>query len=177
MKSAEQLCRACGLCCDGSLFDGVQLGAGDDAKKLRTLGLPVTVSRGKSPLTRFAQPCAALCADRACGVYADRPLQCRAFECGVFKDAQAGRIAFTAALRWVKQGRRRADHVRRLLRQLGDNEEHRSLGERFHRTSERLESGKPDDAAKSTFADLSLAVHHLKLLAFKKFYTKSDASK
>ncbi len=176
MKPAEQLCRACGLCCDGSLFDGVQLGTGDDAKKLKALGLPVTVSRGKTPIARFAQPCVALCADRACRVYADRPLQCRAFECGVFKDAHAGRIDFAAALRWVKQGRKRAETVRRLLRQLGDTEEHRSLGERFHRTSERLESGHADEAAKSTFADLSLAVHHLKLLAFKKFYTKAEVA-
>ena len=175
MKPAlEQLCRACGLCCDGSLFDGVQLGAGDDANKLKALGVPVTISRGKTPLVRFPQPCAALCADRSCRVYADRPQQCRVFECGVFKDAKAGRIEFAAALRLVKQGRRRADKVRALLRQLGDTDERRSLGERFHRTSERLEAGGTDEATRSTFADLSLAVHHLKLLAFKKFYTKTE---
>ena len=141
MNSAEQLCLACGLCCDGALFDNVRLVAGDDAAKLRALGLPVAVSRAKVPVARFPQPCAALCADRTCRVYANRPSQCRSFECGVFKDLQAGRIDFAAALRLVKQARRQVNHVRRLLRELGDTEEQRSLNERFRRTKQRLEAG------------------------------------
>jgi uncharacterized protein len=175
VKPAEQLCLACGLCCDGTLFDHVRLGPSDDAKKLKAMGLPVTVSRSQPQIVRFRQPCAALCADRTCRVYADRPRQCRIFECGVFKDAQAGRIEFSAALRLVKQARRRAEKVRQLLRELGDTDEHRSLTERFRRTQRRLESGVVDQAAGNTFAELSLAVHSLQLLAHEKFYTKADA--
>lgn len=70
-------------------------------------------------MTFFPQPCVALCADRKCRVYADRPGQCRAFECGVFKDAQSGRITGPVALRQVKQARKKADAIRRLLRKLG----------------------------------------------------------
>ncbi|MBI5767023.1 MAG: YkgJ family cysteine cluster protein [Verrucomicrobia bacterium] len=176
MKSAEQLCRACGLCCDGTLFDLVKLEAGDDAAQLQSLGLPVKFSRGRTPVARFPQPCAALCADRTCRLYAARPWQCRTFECKSLKEAKAGRITFTSALKLVKQARRRADAVRRLLRALGDTDEHRALGERFHRTSERLEAGTDDEAAKAIFADLSLAVHQLKLLAHDKFYTKAEHS-
>lgn len=175
VNSAGQLCRACGLCCDGTLFDLVKLEASDNAKRLVALGLPVKVSRGKTPIARFPQPCAALCTDRSCRLYADRPWQCRVFECGVFKELKAGRTTFAAALRTVKQARRWADKVRRLLRELGDNDEHRALGERFHRTSERLEAGNIDEATKAKFADLSLAVHHLKLQAHDKFYTQTDA--
>jgi uncharacterized protein len=175
LKSGEQLCRACGLCCDGTLFDLVKLEPGDDAAKLKALGLPVSLSRGKAPVARFPQPCSALCADRSCRVYAARPWQCRTFECKVFKGAQAGRITFAAALRLVKQGRRRADQVLRLLRELGDTDEHRALGERFHRTSERMESGNASEAEKAKFADLSLAVHHLKLLSYQEFYIKTEA--
>ena len=175
MNSGEKLCLACGLCCDGSLFDNVRLGPGDDAKKMKALGLPVTVSRAGTPVTFFRQPCTALCADRTCQVYADRPVQCRTFECGVFKDAQAGRITFADALRLVKQARRRADNIRRLLRKLGDTEEHRPLGDRFRRTQRRMESGRADAAAGDTFAELGLAVHQFNLLAHEKFYTKVDA--
>jgi Fe-S-cluster containining protein len=175
VNSAEQLCLACGLCCDGTLFDNVQLGPGDDAKKMKALELPVAISRAATPITFFRQPCTALCADRTCRVYADRPVQCRSFECGVFKDVQAGRITFADALRVVKQARRRADNVRRFLRKLGDTEEHRSLGDRFRRTQRRLESGVADEAAGHTFAELGLAVHHLNLLAHEKFYTRADA--
>ena len=173
MEPAEELCRACGLCCDGTLFDLVKLETGDDGPKLKMLGLPVAVSRGKVPIARFPQPCAALCADRTCRLYAHRPWQCRVFECGVLKEAKAGRTTFAAAQRVVKQARSRADKVRRLLRELGDKDEHRALGERFHRTTERLDSGSCDATTSAKYADLSLAVHHLKLQAFNRFYTKT----
>lgn len=175
MDSLEQLCLACGLCCDGTLFDGVQLETGDDAVKLKSLGLPVKTSRGKAPVTRFPQPCSALCQDRACRLYADRPKQCRTFECKVFKDAKAGRVEFDVALQLVTKTRRHADKVRRLLAKLGDTDERRSLGERFHRMQESMEAAPPDEAALATFADLSLAVHRLKLIAHDKFYTRPDA--
>jgi hypothetical protein len=163
------------MCCDGTLFDLVKLERGDDARKLKALGLPVSLGRGKTPVARFPQPCSALCEDRTCRLYADRPWQCRTFECKSLKEAKAGRITFAVALKRVKQARRRADQVRQLLRELGDTDEHRALGERFHRTSERMESGHADEAAKATFADLSLAVHRLKLLAHDRFYTTNDA--
>ncbi len=177
VNPGDQLCVACGLCCDGTLFDLVKLEAGDDRAKLKALGLPVKVSRGAVPVARFPQPCVALCADRRCRLYADRPWQCRVFECGVLKDAKAGRISVAVALRLIKQVRRRADRARRLLRELGDTEEHRSLGERFHRMSERLESGDADAAANAKFADLSLEIHHLKLQTLDKFYTQTNPEK
>jgi uncharacterized protein len=175
VKSGEQLCRACGLCCDGTLFDLVKLERGDDAERLKALGLPVSISRGKTPMAGFPQPCSALCGDRTCRLYAERPWQCRTFECQLLKDANAGRTTFTAALPLVKQARRRADNVRRLLRELGDTDEHRALGERFHRTAERMESGNAEEAAKNKFADLSLAMHRLKLLLHNRFYTQNEA--
>ena len=175
-KSLEELCLACGMCCDGTLFDGVQLEASDDGPRLKQLGLPVKVSRGRTPIARFAQPCAALGRDCTCRVYAGRPWQCRVFECGVFKKAKAGELDFATARRRVQQGRRLADRVRKLLRALGDHEEHRALGERFFRMQCRMEEQRPDAAALATFADLSLAVHRLKLLAHENFYTQSDKS-
>lgn len=174
MESADQLCLACGLCCDGTLFHHVQLLPGDDAGKLKALGLPVKTPRARTPVARFPQPCAALCADRTCRIYADRPKQCRSFECGVLKDLQAGRLAAAPALRLVKQARGDADKIRGLLRQLGDTDEHRSVNERFRRTRQRMESGFADAATADTFAELSLAMHHFGLLTHEKFYTKAD---
>ena len=174
MKAGEQLCRACGLCCDGTLFDVVKLERSDDAGRLRALGLPVSLTRGQTPTARFPQPCSALCADRSCRLYAQRPWQCRTFECRLLEDATAGRISFAAARTLVKQARRRADQVRRLLRALGDQDERRGLGERFHRTSELVESGAADAAAKARFAELSLAMHRLKLLLPGRFFARKE---
>jgi hypothetical protein len=174
VEASEDLCLSCGLCCDGTLFDLVKLEPSDDARKLKALGLPITASRGKIPVARFPQPCAALCKDRTCRVYADRPWQCRVFECGVLKAAKAGQISYAAARRLVKLARRRADRARRLLRELGDTDEQLGLGERFHRTSERLEAGLGDAAANVTYADLSLVMHRFKLMALEKFYTQTE---
>ena len=172
----EQLCLACGLCCDGALFGHVRLGAGDDGRRLKALGLPVSTSRSKTPLVRFPQPCEALCADRTCRVYAERPAQCRAFECGVFQRFSSGRIPLAKALRLVKQARLRANRVRALLRELGDTEEHRSLDARFERALRRLDSGAVDPGEADLFAELTQAVHALQLLAHESFYTRPESS-
>ena len=39
MNGIEQLCPNCGLCCDSTLFADVELRTGDDAKRLKRLGL------------------------------------------------------------------------------------------------------------------------------------------
>ncbi len=174
MTPTEQLCLACGLCCDGTLFDGVQLERGDSARKLNALGLPVTTYRGRIPISRFSQPCAALCEDRSCRLYANRPGQCRSFECKLFKQTRAGEVELGAALRLVAKTRRLADRARRLLQRLGDTEQHRSLGERFHRMDDRLRADPSDAEALARFADLSLTIHRLKLLAHERFYTRPE---
>lgn len=176
MTPAEQLCLACGLCCDGTLFDGVQLEPRENAKKLEALGLPIVTFRAKNPITRFAQPCAALCADRTCRLYAHRPHQCRIFECAVYKAMQAGDLEPAAALRTVTRARRQANKVRKLMLALGETETDCSIGERFHRLQCRMEAGSPDEATLAAFADLSLAVHKLKLLAHTKFYTRPESA-
>lgn len=174
MTPTEQLCLACGLCCDGTLFDGVQLERGDSAKKLNALGLPVVTYRGHAPVSRFPQPCAALCADRTCRIYADRPKQCRTFECKLFKQTVAGEIELAAALRLATKTRRLGDKARRLLRRLGDLNDEMSLGERFHRIDDRLRADPSDPEKLALFADLSLVIHRLKLLAHERFYTRAE---
>jgi Fe-S-cluster containining protein len=173
----EQLCLSCGMCCDGTLFDGVKLEPGDDAQKLKALGLPVTFTRGRKPVARFPQPCVALCKDRVCQVYADRPNQCRTFECKLFKETRDGAVTIETAMKLVKKTQRLADRARRLLRKLGDDAEQLGLGERVHRIDERLQADGSDSDALALYADLSLVVHRLTLLAHERFYTHIEESK
>lgn len=173
LNSGEQLCLACGLCCDGTLFEHVRLCPDDDANALEAGGLPVRVARTKPHIVHSLQPCAALCADGSCRVYALRPAQCRAFECGVYADFVAGRISAVAARRLIKNARQLANRVLRLLRQLGDREEALPLAQRFRRTAERMECSVADPDAHATFAELGQAFHRLNLLAHDKFYTRA----
>lgn len=174
MNSGEQLCLACGMCCDGTLFDNVRLDPDEDASGLKALGLAVKLSRAKTPVSFLTQPCSALCSDCTCRIYTERPKQCRSFECGVFKEASSGQITYDAAHRLVKQTRRKADKVRRLLQDIGEVEEKLSLGKRFKRVQRRIESGSADQVAGGIFADLGLAIHKLDLLAHQRFYTEEE---
>ncbi len=162
------------MCCDGSLFDNVRLGPEEDAAKLKALALPVRLSRAKVPVSFFRQPCSALCGDCSCRIYGDRPQQCRSFECGVFKDATSGRITYESAHRTVAKGRRLAEKVRRLLRELGETEEALSVGARFRRVQRRVFAGGLDEDAGELFAALGLAMHKLDLLAHRSFYTAEE---
>lgn len=172
----DQLCLACGLCCDGTLFRDVELQPGDDAEKLRALGLPIR-SRGRAEAGKstFPQPCRALCSDLKCRVYADRPARCRQFECALYQAVASGQAELPAALKTIRQTRLLAEKVRQLLRELGDAGESLALAKRFKRVKRKFDSGElPDgleaETAYDSFAELSLAVHELDMRLRTKFY-------
>jgi hypothetical protein len=176
-EAATRLCLECGLCCNGVLFSDVELQPGDDAARLRALGLAPAAKGGARGPQRLAQPCAAHCADNRCRIYDDRPSRCRDFECGVLKEVIADRLKTEEALRLIRQARQRAERVRALLRQLGDQEEQLPLGTRFRRARRRLESGAMDGATADLFGDLTLAVHQLNVLTHGRFYTREAAER
>lgn len=83
MDDLSVLCRACGFCCDGSLFNRVEL-LPEEVEPARKNRLHV-LDGGRA----FEQPCAALtpCGDgqRTCAVYDERPSSCRRFTCRLFE--------------------------------------------------------------------------------------------
>jgi Fe-S-cluster containining protein len=164
-----ELCLACGLCCNGVIFADVKLQPGDDAGRLRSVGLPVSMRQSARRAPRFRQPCAALEGWR-CRVYADRPKYCREFECVLFKSVKAGRTEPDAALCVIRTARERAEKVQRLLRALGDKDEAVALSARFRRTARRLGEAELEDGIADTYAQLTLAVHDLNLLVGEAFY-------
>jgi len=169
---AEQLCLTCGLCCNGVLFKDVELQPEDDAVRLKSLGLPVRIRHSSFVIrhSKFPQPCAALCGDNRCRIYAERPARCRQFECALFKSVAVGKTPVAAALRTIRTARQRADRVRSLLRVLGDTNEQVAFSLRFKRLRQRLESAPPDDATAENYADLTLAVQDLNHLLAQSFY-------
>ena len=126
--SIAQLCPACGLCCDSTLFADVELRVGDDPRQLTKKGLAI-LRKTKTKLA-FAQPCA--CFDgKLCTIYADRPKRCRLFECGLLKRVEQGGMTPAAALKKIAQARARAEQVRGLLRQSGQHDETMALTHRY----------------------------------------------
>ena len=111
---AEQLCLACGLCCNGVLFKDVELQPGDDAIGLRKQGLPVSRPRSPVGVLRFPQPCAALGPDCRCHIYPDRPTRCQQFECALLKAVLDKRIQLPVALTTIRTTLQRSENGSRL---------------------------------------------------------------
>jgi uncharacterized protein len=163
------ICLTCGLCCNGVIFANLQLQPGDDAERLRSLGVPVSPPRSPRHPAYLSQPCAALEGCR-CRVYAERPEYCRHFECVLLKSVMADRTQTPEALRIIATARERAEKVRSLLRALGDKEEHVALSVRFRRTTTRLKAMDLSEETADTYGQLTLAVHDLNLLVHEAFY-------
>lgn len=173
----EKLCLSCGLCCNGVLFKDVELQPTDDPVQLNELGLPLRIRSGRGanpgPSTttiKFPQPCAALLGCR-CLVYAHRPQRCRQFDCSLLLRLRAGEIAADRAFRAVRETRSAANHVLKLLRDLGDSNETLALSLRFQQLRRRLEQvGVEDEETAATYAELTLAVHDLQRRLQQSFY-------
>lgn len=96
--SGSNLCQTCALCCNGVLHGNTLIDAEEQAR-LTNLGLiilPIESSLG------FAQPCPLLVQKR-CLIYAQRPNNCRNYECKLLRNFLNGNISFEEALSVVKQ--------------------------------------------------------------------------
>ncbi|MFO0747801.1 MAG: YkgJ family cysteine cluster protein [Myxococcota bacterium] len=100
-SQAKDLCLACGLCCDGTIFDVARV---DEAElpALTRLGIR-TATRAFGPV--LVQPCVALDGTR-CTVYGDRPHTCRAFRCNLLIALEADEVELDECLAHVDQAKR-----------------------------------------------------------------------
>lgn len=109
--SLSDLCRHCGLCCDGNLFSHVPLQHAEVAAARRN-GLAVMSLVGDSPALR--QCCPAL-KERQCSVYAERPERCRRYGCRLFEALAKGALTLEAALAVVARAHALLADVERSL--------------------------------------------------------------
>ncbi|HTL55031.1 MAG TPA: YkgJ family cysteine cluster protein [Candidatus Limnocylindrales bacterium] len=184
----EDICLACGLCCDGVIFADVKLQSSDDPMPLLALGSPLKANRSENPravksgadpnvvstksqVAYFPQPCFAFDGCQ-CRIYPQRPQYCREFECLLLKSVRAGKTERARALEVIGTAKRRANLVWRLLRELGDVDEDSPLSVRFRRTTKRLENSALDEETAARYGELTLAVHDLNFLLSDAFYPK-----
>ncbi len=106
----QDLCRGCGMCCDGTLFAYVPLRE-DEAEPARRVGLPVVTSKDGP---EFAQGCARY-GEGGCAIYEARPHACSAFRCLTLQRLEAGEVSFVEAKRRVGRLRALASSLRAAL--------------------------------------------------------------
>lgn len=124
--SAERLCAACGMCCNGVLFHGMAVQPEDQLRALLAKGIK---TRRRDGELQFLQPCPAHVGN-CCRIYKDRPQRCRAFDCRQLLAVSAGEITEAHAMIKIEEARKRSDRVQDLLAQLGDERAHRPLATR-----------------------------------------------
>lgn len=93
----RDLCLACGLCCNGAIFDHAPLGDGERHYITRGILAP-------HPSGGFAFPCTQL-DGTACKTYDDRPSVCHRYRCEVLNRAERGEITAETAHRQVERAR------------------------------------------------------------------------
>ncbi len=170
MSAIDQLCPACGLCCNGVLFGDVELQRGDDAKKLAALGVGL-FSKGRKKV--FNQPCACLVGG-LCTIYQDRPKRCRSFDCRALKRVQQGEITVPAALKAIAEAKRHSSEVLRLVRALGDVSETQPLNRRYAAIMAQPMDLAGDEAQLELRGELMLAVGRLVEVLERDFLTAGD---
>jgi uncharacterized protein len=97
-RSGSTLCLACGMCCDGTLFQTVELTA-DEVEPWRRRGLTVLTDRDAP---RFTQPCPHH-QGGACSIYGDRPSTCERFRCPLLDKYTKGELSEEECLARVAQ--------------------------------------------------------------------------
>lgn len=127
--AASRLCTACGMCCDGTLFQIVLMQPGDSPAELGRLGMKI---RCRGGAFHMEQPCAAL-AEKRCTIYARRPSRCRLFHCQQLRRVESGACTEAAALQVIVETHALAAEVRALIVQCGLREDGQVLAERYER--------------------------------------------
>ena len=106
--SKSDLCRSCGLCCDGTLFGRVRLQPQDNSEPLRLAGIVVV---SEDSVGQFSLACAAH-QHGCCQVYESRPENCRSYQCKLLRRFGKGVVSRAEAATLI-------DRMRRLRQQLG----------------------------------------------------------
>jgi uncharacterized protein len=106
----SELCRRCGLCCDGTLFTQVPLAPAEAEALCGRVGTRVEADGSQV----LPQRCGALHGE-GCGVYAERPAVCRAFRCLLLTAAQEGEVSAQEALRLIAEAHRRLEALEQAL--------------------------------------------------------------
>jgi hypothetical protein len=96
----SQLCLACGLCCDGTIFDVVPV-TEVESRRLTRLGVPIFARTNGSVMP---QPCVAL-EGYFCEIYDHRPGPCRAFRCGLLDAFDSGEVSREECLGLIAETR------------------------------------------------------------------------
>jgi hypothetical protein len=98
----------CGLCCDGTLFNHVDLTPEDDVIALASFGLQILSDTAPPALKQ----CCAAYKNGSCSIYPDRPHACRQFRCALLRRFEAEKVSQGDALKIIREAAILRDELR-----------------------------------------------------------------
>ena len=104
------LCQSCGLCCSGTLYNGVALDE-EDARRLAPKRLPL-LQLGEHTVMELG--CTCLQGTR-CGIYEDRPRLCAEYRCKLLRNVEKGKVGLDDARGRVERVRNKVAELRTML--------------------------------------------------------------
>jgi len=90
MSDSENICLACGLCCDGTLIGFVQLEREELPRLKKLMEIEEIQDDGV-----ILHPCNSFC--ERCTIYDERPKQCISFNCQLLKAVEQKEVPFKTA--------------------------------------------------------------------------------
>ena len=164
-SAATRLCTACGMCCDGTMFQIVKMQPGDSPAELAKLGMRI---RSKEGEFHMEQPCPAL-KELRCTIYEKRPTRCRVFHCQQLRLLESGVTTETDAMLLIEETRAQAAQVRELIERCGLREDGRPLLERFERLTSTPVDEKLEPEMAAMREDLDNAMRKFRLVINREF--------
>lgn len=138
----QVLCKACGLCCGGFIFDFIPLGDDEDLESLKEMGADYSVVDNRN---RLPSPCFAW-RNGMCGVYPKRPDACRKYTCKLFKRYLHNDIDWESAMNIVQDTRTHIKAFEELLDTVYRVPSHKSILE-VYRCFKEFHGEKSDPVA------------------------------
>lgn len=163
--TASRLCAACGMCCDGTMFQIVRMQPGEVPAELGRLGLKIRCRDGEYYME---QPCSAL-RKNICTVYEQRPVRCRLFNCQQLGRVKQGETTESEALAVILETRAMVERVKNLIEQCGLREDGQALVERYERVASTPINAELEPELVAVRAELDETMRKLKLRLNREF--------
>ncbi|WP_395745037.1 YkgJ family cysteine cluster protein [Prosthecobacter sp.] len=164
-EAASRLCAACGMCCDGTMFQIVRMQPGEVPAELGRLGLKIRCRDGEY---HMEQPCSAL-VEKRCTVYDRRPVRCRLFNCQQLHRLENGETTAPDAMTMIVETRAMVEQVKHLIGQCGLREDGQALVERYERVMSTPVNAALEPELLSVREELDETMRKLKLRLNREF--------
>ena len=135
----SDLCIACGMCCDNTLFGRVVVEK-DEAEVLTDLEFEIT-EYDDGELS-FDQPCPRLC-DKKCEVYKDRPWTCQSYNCVTITKWRDGEISAEMAAANVAEALQAKEDLLELIGEKDHFTLRRDIAKKMAKSGHKLPSYAP----------------------------------